>query len=52
MSVLGSPDRAREWLETALPALGGRRAIALCDTPEGRRPVRDAIRPIEYGEFP
>ena len=43
---------AREWLETALPALGGQRPIDLCDTFEGRRLVRDAIRRIEYGEFP
>jgi putative toxin-antitoxin system antitoxin component (TIGR02293 family) len=43
---------AREWLETALPALDGRRPIDLCDTFEGRRLVRDAIRRIEYGEFP
>ena len=42
---------AREWLETALPALGGQRPIDLCDTFEGRRLVRDAIRRIEYGEF-
>ena len=44
--------RAREWLETALPALGGQRPIDLCDTFEGRRLVRDSIRRIEYGEFP
>ena len=44
--------RAREWLETALPALGGQRPIELCDTFEGRRLVQDAIRRIEYGEFP
>ena len=44
--------RAREWLETALPALGGERPIDLCDTFEGRRLVRDSIRRIEYGEFP
>ena len=44
--------RAREWLETALPALGGQRPIDLCDTFEGRRLVQDAIRRIECGEFP
>ena len=43
---------AREWLETALPALGGQRPIDLCDTFEGRRLVQDAIRRIEHGEFP
>ena len=50
-SVFGSPERAREWLQTALPALGGQRPIDLCDTVEGRRLVQDAIRRIEYGEF-
>ena len=44
--------RAHEWLETALPALGGQRPIDLCDTFEGRRLVRGAIRRIEHGEFP
>ena len=43
---------ACEWLETALPALGGQRPIDLCDTFEGRRLVQDAIRRIEHGEFP
>ena len=45
-------DRAREWLDTVLPALGGQRPIDLCDTFEGRRLVQDAIQKIEYGEFP
>lgn len=50
-SVFESPERAREWLETELPALGGRRPVDLCDTAAGRRLVQDAIRRIEYGEF-
>ncbi len=51
-SVFGDLGRVREWLDTVLPALGGQRPIDLCDTFEGRRLVQDAIRRIEYGEFP
>ena len=51
-SAFGSLDRASEWLDTALPALGGQRPIDLCDTFEGRRLVQDAIQRIEHGEFP
>ena len=50
-SVFESPERVREWLETVLPALGGRRPVDLCNTAEGRRLVQDAIRRIEHGEF-
>ena len=50
--VFGNLERANEWLDVALPALGGRRPIDLCDTFQGRRLVTDAIRRIEYGEFP
>ena len=50
--AFGSLVVAREWLETALPALGSQRPIDLCDTFEGRRLVQDAIRRIEHGEFP
>ena len=50
--VFGNLDRANEWLDVSLPALGGRRPIELCDTFQGRQLVGDAIRRIEYGEFP
>ena len=51
-SAFGSLDRANEWLDTAVPALGGQRPVDLCDTFEGRRLVQDAIGRIEHGEFP
>ena len=51
-SVLGDLERASDWLDTALPGLGGQRPIDLCDTFEGRGLVRNAIRRIEFGEFP
>ena len=50
--TFGDLERASEWLDTALPGLGGQRPIDLCDTFEGRGLVRNAIRRIEYGEFP
>ena len=50
--AFGNLATAREWLETALPALAGQRPIDLCDSFEGRRLVKDAIRRIECGEFP
>ena len=50
--AFGSLERANEWLDTPLPALGGERPADLCDTFEGRRLVQDAIHRIEHGEFP
>jgi putative toxin-antitoxin system antitoxin component (TIGR02293 family) len=50
-SVFGDSDVASEWMDTALPALGGRTPISLCDTFEGRNLVQIALRKIEYGEF-
>ena len=52
LAVFGDVERTNEWLGAALPALGGARPIELCDTFRGRQLVRDAIRKIEYGEFP
>lgn len=52
LAVFGDVERTNEWLGAALPALGGARPIELCDTFQGRQLVRDAIRKIEYGEFP
>ena len=51
-SAFGGLEGASEWLDTELPGLGGQRPIDLCDTFEGRGLVRNAIRRIEYGEFP
>lgn len=52
VAVFGTLGQADEWLDTEIAALGGHRPIDLCDTFEGRGLVRDAIRKIEYGEFP
>ncbi len=50
-SAFGDPDLAREWMDTAIPALGGQTPISLCDTFEGRSLVQAVLRKIEYGEF-
>ena len=51
-SAFESLERACEWVDAAVPALGGQRPVDLCDTFEGRRLVQDAIQRIEHGEFP
>ncbi len=52
VAVFGTLGQADEWLDMEIAALGGQKPIELCDTFEGRGLVRDAIRRIEYGEFP
>ena len=49
--LFGDKDKAREWMETDIPALGGQSPLALCDTFAGREMVRGALRKIEFGEF-
>ncbi len=51
-SVFGGRESGSEWLVTRIPALGGRKPVEMCDTFEGRTLVREALRKIEYGEFP
>ena len=50
-SVFGDTDKAQEWLETALPTLGGRSPLELCDTVAGRELVQATLRKIAFGEF-
>ena len=52
VAVFGTLGQAGEWLATETAAMGGKKPIDLCDTFEGRGLVRDAIRRIDYGEFP
>ncbi len=51
ITVFGDIGSAREWLETALPALGGHSPLEMCDTFAGRAMVQGALNKIEYGEF-
>jgi putative toxin-antitoxin system antitoxin component (TIGR02293 family) len=50
-SVFGDQEKALQWLECSIPALGDQIPIDLCDTFEGRKMVQGALRKIEYGEF-
>ena len=49
--VLGYQEKADEWLSNPVPALGNRRPIDLCGTPEGRDLVRATLRKIDTGDF-
>lgn len=49
--VFGDPALAADWLNSPIPALAGEAPLALCDTFQGRRWVRETLRKIEYGEF-
>ncbi|MDE0285575.1 MAG: DUF2384 domain-containing protein [Gammaproteobacteria bacterium] len=51
ITVFGDIGSAREWLETAIPALGGHSPLEMCDTFAGRALVQGALNKIEYGEF-
>ena len=51
IAVFGDIERAREWLKTTLPALGGQSPLELCDTFTGRALLQAALRKIEFGEF-
>jgi putative toxin-antitoxin system antitoxin component (TIGR02293 family) len=51
IAVFENQEIAREWLHTSIPSLAGEYPINLCDTFEGRKLVREALRAIEYGEF-
>lgn len=51
IAVFENEKLAKEWLHTSIPALAGEYPINLCDTFEGRKLVREALRAIEYGEF-
>lgn len=49
--VWESGEKARQWLNSPVQALGGQAPIELFDTFEGRRWVSQVLNKIEYGEF-
>ncbi|NBC16500.1 MAG: DUF2384 domain-containing protein [Bacteroidetes bacterium] len=51
VEVLGSPERARTWMSTALPALGGRSPLDYADTEPGAREVERVLGRIAHGVF-
>ena len=50
-AVFGGYERANEWLNSHIPALGGEKPIDICDTFQGRALVVNVLQKVEYGEF-
>lgn len=51
VDVLGSPEKARQWLERPNRALGGEPPLDLLDTDIGSRQVEAVLGRIEHGVF-
>lgn len=51
MHVFGDQERASEWLQTPVPALGNARPYEVIDSFEGRKWIDQVLTQIEYGEF-
>jgi putative toxin-antitoxin system antitoxin component (TIGR02293 family) len=49
--VLGTKEKAREWLLAKNRALGGTAPIKLLDTGIGFQEVMDVLKRIEFGDF-
>lgn len=49
--VLGSDDKAAQWLHAVNRALGGQTPLALLDTDLGARQVEEVLGRIEHGVF-
>ena len=49
--VLGSEDKARQWLNDQIPALGGKRPLDLLDTDIGTQEVVNLLQCIKWGMY-
>ena len=49
--VLGSEDKARQWLNDQIPALGGKRPLDLLDTDVGTQEVVNLLHCIKWGMY-
>ena len=49
--LFGDQERASEWLQTPVPALGNARPYEVIDTFEGRKWIDQVLTQIECGEF-
>jgi putative toxin-antitoxin system antitoxin component (TIGR02293 family) len=49
--VLGSEDKARQWLSDEIPALGGKRPLDLLDTDVGAGQVTNLLGCIKWGMY-
>lgn len=51
LDVLGSAEKARQWLRWPIAALDGQTPLSLLDTEEGGRVVEAVLGRIEHGVF-
>jgi small subunit ribosomal protein S10 len=51
LTVIGSPDRLSEWMQTSIPALSGRTPWSLMDSKGGRKQVETVLGRIEHGVY-
>ncbi len=49
--VLGSEDKARQWVNDQIPALGGKRPLELLDTDVGAQEVTNLLQSIKWGVY-
>ena len=49
--VLGSEEKARQWLNDQIPALGGKRPLDLLDTDVGAHEVTNLLGGIKWGMY-
>ena len=50
-TVLGGPERAREWFKHPKKALGGKMPLEYADTEPGRIEIEDLLGRLEHGGF-
>lgn len=50
-AVFESQDKAQEWLQSNVPALGNQKPNDLLETPMGKQLVVAALRKLESGDF-
>src|SRR5690349_10412659 len=49
--VLGSENKARQWVNDQIPALGGKRPLDLLDTDLGTQEVMNLLQCIKWGMY-
>jgi putative toxin-antitoxin system antitoxin component (TIGR02293 family) len=49
--VLGSEEKARQWVNDQIPALGGKRPLELLDTDIGAQEVTNLLQCIKWGMY-
>jgi putative toxin-antitoxin system antitoxin component (TIGR02293 family) len=49
--VLGSGEKARQWINDQIPALGGKRPLDLLDTDVGAQEVMNLLQSLKWGMY-